>query len=159
MSDTIEKPLSYLGIPSSTIPKMEEEIARGFMNLCVAEMENNPELQKTIDDMEKQFPQGQAILNRLRAVGMEDKVSNATIILLCLLADSHGDISLWCFTLHELYQREQKVITLREIGFAFPNGFPNDEQRSKIWKGQKGTLSNGSDGNKVDDMTFYHSPK
>jgi hypothetical protein len=151
----LEKPPSFLDLDISTMQKMDDEISRTFCTLVFAEYKESEFIKDTVKSIKTTVPQSEAIWLRLQTMEMQDNVSEATKLFTFSLCETFGDIAQWCHTLNELYQINKKIITLDSLSEAFPFGFPSKEQRASMWDKQKGLMSNGQRGNRVDDLIIY----
>ena len=134
---------------------MDKETTKIFCTLICAELSKSNHIGETVINVKDKVEQSKAIWLRLQAMEMQDNVSEATKLFIFSICETFGDVAQWCHTLNELYQINKKQITLYSLSDAFPFGFPSKEQRSNMWTKQKGMMSNGENGNRVDDLIIY----
>lgn len=117
------------------LKQMRQEDCEMFLHCSMAEQKTPNPTDMKLDEA----PIGvQIMFSRLKWAGFQDKVSFWVKLFLAGISDRPGNVVMWAYTMADLAEREQKVITMTELAFAFPDGFPSPEDMQECWDAQKG---------------------
>ncbi|MBO9492105.1 hypothetical protein J7384_17215 [Endozoicomonas sp. G2_1] len=127
---------SILDIKKSELQKMSDEQTQILLRLMLADSKSN-ELQAVYEKIKNSSVLHSALDNRLKWIGIKDKVDKRVEILLGFISPSLGAITLWCYALYKL-TKKYSHITLNQLCEEFPWGFPSEQQYAEYWDMQKG---------------------
>ncbi len=68
---------------------------------------------------------------------------------------SPGNAVMWCYTLNRLYAKTKRMVTMEDFTYAFPEGFPTEEELSSIWQGQKADKPTQFTDNLLDNLATW----
>lgn len=84
------------------------------------------------------------------------EVSKGAAVVAITAADRIGAVVLWAYTLHEMWKKLGRMVTVQDIAMAFPTGFPTPDAVEKIWNAQKGYNNGETSGrNLIDDEAYW----
>jgi hypothetical protein len=83
------------------------------------------------------------------------QLSQELFIFLLTTMKSPGEAVMWCYTLHRMFQAEQKLLTIGDWANEFPMGLPTREAMSKCWDYQKGGTHGLQTDNLIDQGDYW----
>jgi hypothetical protein len=134
---------------------MDKESFNLFAKLALHEMKNSSIKDKEIQEfLSKEF-MPRVIKGRLKGV-LDKDISDHALLFLSSILDSPGKSTM--MTACIAYKLKDSKVTLNNLGMeVFPNGFPTEEQWSKLWESQKVQRVKSEDpDNMLDYRICYH---
>lgn len=90
---------------------------------------------------------GKVFAQRLVACGV--KVHMSAAIFALSLMERPGDAVMWTWTLFNMQHDGDHVVTINDLVYKFPSGFPTRESYDKCWDAQKVGSANGLDDQRI----------
>lgn len=104
-------------------------------------------------------PVGQILYHRLQLQGPVQITVGLAVFIMSLTGGVPGKIVMWGYTLNRMFKRKAESIgghlTIDDLAFCFPMGFPVEEEENRLWDAQKGHLHNFECDNMVDQMDTW----
>jgi len=100
------------------------------------------------------------LTERVRFLG--GKLSPGALVICIYLSSSPGEVVMWAYVLRYLqHKKSLDAVSVEDMAYAFPNGFPLKEELERLWDEQKGYFLNipGVDNflDTVDSSIFHDS--
>ena len=144
---------SLLDAPAKSLHPMDGELSKLFMKCCSKDRKDMQPFHRRI--------RKQNICNNFKAyllyvftqrvlMWSGCVVSVAVVIFLMQVICSSRDAILWAFTLHIMFQKKQRIISMNDIVKEFRFGFPSDKAIAILWEANRDILEkrdNWSDSN------------
>ena len=145
------------GAPNYVVP-MTREQTELMMRVYLREMDAPPVAFDFLHEdkwdatMAKMF--AFQVFQRRIAINAPDTQMTLGVMLFVLsMCDRPGQVVMWAYTMHRLYQREKSLITMAVLCCAFPFGFLSEEGEHVAWDAQKRRGGFGDNG--VDKAEYW----
>jgi hypothetical protein len=136
--------MNFTSLKDYDCAPMGIDTSKWLLVMLSHEMEQKPILEEFTSGVQYRI-----IESRLAHFGIA--ANKYVILFVSMLCDTPGKCTLWASTLAQLYKRKKFELTLSELCFEFPDGFPTEDSYQKAWDDQK--MDNG--GNFVDTAEAY----
>lgn len=140
--------LSYLD--AKAVEPMTREQTEFFIRCCIADMDDKAPVR--VGEATRCGEAGLVLFGRLNQAGATVPITLPAAAFILFLSDGlPGEIVMWAYAANRLYARWRRTISTDELAEAFPNGFPTESERLRLWDAQKGNMHGRKDvGNMVD---------
>lgn len=148
--------LSYLDAPASTRIPMTEDQSLLFAECVLAEA-NKPDFLFTEKQAALLGPIGEIFYHRLQVAGPVE-ITMPLALFLCFMSDGiPGEAVMWAYTMNRMYLRKGSLsmLTIGDLSNAFPWGFPDENERHRLWDAQKGHEHGENCDNMVDQKLTW----
>lgn len=150
--------LSYLDSDPKTHVPMTKEQTELYIR-CYYGEQAKPDQMFELAEAEQCGDIGRIFYHRLTLAGPIKMSLGVALFVLSLAGGVPGRIVMWAYTMNRMYKRKAESIgghlTMEDLSFCFPMGFPSEQEEHRLWDAQKGHCHGRKCDNMVDQMDTW----